>query len=412
MDSLTQITLGAAVGEATLGRKVGNRAMIWGALAGTVPDLDVLANVVTDELSALAYHRAFTHSLTFALLAAPVLGWLVHRLYGGREGPLPQSRWRVFGVAMVYLFLLIWIGSLTMPIQVYGAAAIAAAIVGLIAVAVSLFILREVRRSEPNDRPNARLRGWVFLFFAAIITHPLLDACTTYGTQLFEPFGIQRVAWNTISVVDPLYTGPFLLCLVVASRIGRDQRNRRRWNTAGLVISSLYLVWTTVTMFRVDRVFATSLEQAELPTEQRMVAPTIFNSVLWQGTARTPEGFHTGLYSLLDDDTEIEWRVLPDNHELLAPYRDTREVRILSWFSKGFYNVLPQSDGSLQFNDLRFGAFGGPDEDPAYVFSWRLRPVGTGQLRLERMQEVGNRDMNAALEGLWDRMQGEEGALR
>ena len=42
MDSLTQIVLGAAVGEATLGRKVGNKALLWGAIAGTIPDLDVV----------------------------------------------------------------------------------------------------------------------------------------------------------------------------------------------------------------------------------------------------------------------------------------------------------------------------------------------------------------------------------
>lgn len=412
MDSITQITLGAAVGEVVLGRKVGNRAMIWGALAGTVPDLDVMANLVTDELSALAYHRAFTHSLTFALLAAPALGWLVHRLYGGREGPLPQNRWVVYGASMAYLFLLIWIGSLSMPIEVYAPGAIAAAIVGVIAVAVALFLLRETRRPPETEKPNAGLLEWSGLFFAAIITHPLLDACTTYGTQLFEPFGAQRVAWNTISVVDPLYTIPFLFCLVIASRLGRRRRLRWQWNTTGLVISSLYLAWTTVTMFRVDRIFVASLERAELPTNRRMVAPTIFNSVLWQSTARTPDGFRTGLYSLFDEDTEIEWRTLPANHELLVPYRDTREVRILSWFSQGFYNVLPQPDGSLQFNDLRFGVFGGPDEDPAYVFRWRLRPVGEGRLRLERIEEVGNRDMNATLEGLWDRVLGEEAALR
>ncbi|MGB3798511.1 MAG: metal-dependent hydrolase, partial [Lewinella sp.] len=82
MDSLTQVVLGAAVGEAVLGRKVGNRAMVWGGLAGTLPDLDVLSGLVTDPMSALAYHRAFTHSLPFALLAAPVLGIVVHRLYG------------------------------------------------------------------------------------------------------------------------------------------------------------------------------------------------------------------------------------------------------------------------------------------------------------------------------------------
>jgi len=86
MDSLTQITLGAAVGEVVLGKKAGNRAMVWGAAAGTLPDLDIVANLVTDPVSALAYHRAFTHSLTFAALVPLALGMLVHRIYGGRQG--------------------------------------------------------------------------------------------------------------------------------------------------------------------------------------------------------------------------------------------------------------------------------------------------------------------------------------
>ncbi|MEM1215169.1 MAG: metal-dependent hydrolase, partial [Bacteroidota bacterium] len=85
MDSLTQITLGAAVGEVVLGKKVGNRAMFWGAVAGTLPDLDTLANAVTDPVSALAYHRAFTHSFAFSALVPIGMGLLAHRLYGGRE---------------------------------------------------------------------------------------------------------------------------------------------------------------------------------------------------------------------------------------------------------------------------------------------------------------------------------------
>jgi inner membrane protein len=44
MDSLTQIVLGASVGEAVAGKKIGNKAMLWGAIAGTIPDLDVLLN--------------------------------------------------------------------------------------------------------------------------------------------------------------------------------------------------------------------------------------------------------------------------------------------------------------------------------------------------------------------------------
>ncbi|TQD38857.1 metal-dependent hydrolase [Haloflavibacter putidus] len=79
MDSLTQIVLGAAVGEAVLGRKIGNKAMLYGAIAGTIPDLDILASNFTDTVNALEIHRGFTHSIFFAVIFAPLFGWLVSR---------------------------------------------------------------------------------------------------------------------------------------------------------------------------------------------------------------------------------------------------------------------------------------------------------------------------------------------
>lgn len=84
MDSLTQIVLGASVGEAVAGKKLGNRAMVWGAIAGTIPDLDVLLNPWLDTVQQLSFHRSLTHSFLFALLMSPVLGWLLHRLYRKR----------------------------------------------------------------------------------------------------------------------------------------------------------------------------------------------------------------------------------------------------------------------------------------------------------------------------------------
>ena len=79
MDSLTQIVLGAAVGEAVLGKKVGNKAMLYGAIAGTIPDLDVLASHFTNTVTALSVHRGFTHSIVFSVFFAPIFGWLVSR---------------------------------------------------------------------------------------------------------------------------------------------------------------------------------------------------------------------------------------------------------------------------------------------------------------------------------------------
>ena len=77
MDSFTQIVLGAAVGEAVLGKKIGNRAPLYGAVAGTIPDLDVLFTGFMDYSSALLFHRGISHSILFALLVAIFLSQLL-----------------------------------------------------------------------------------------------------------------------------------------------------------------------------------------------------------------------------------------------------------------------------------------------------------------------------------------------
>jgi inner membrane protein len=92
MDSLTQVVLGAAVGEAVLGKKVGNKAMFWGAVGGTIPDLDVLSRHFTDSLTAIEIHRGFSHSIVFALLISPILGWLLHKIYQ-RKGEANFKDW-------------------------------------------------------------------------------------------------------------------------------------------------------------------------------------------------------------------------------------------------------------------------------------------------------------------------------
>src|SRR5688572_26407350 len=84
MDSLTQIVLGAACGEAVAGRKMGAKAAFWGAIAGTIPDLDVFLRFFYDPFDAALVHRGFSHSLLFALLAGPAFGWLCYRIYKKR----------------------------------------------------------------------------------------------------------------------------------------------------------------------------------------------------------------------------------------------------------------------------------------------------------------------------------------
>jgi inner membrane protein len=82
MDSLTQIILGAACGEAVLGRKIGNKALLFGAMGGTIPDLDVFFGrlIYTNEIDIMLFHRGFMHSILFSVLAGFLFGWLAFKL--------------------------------------------------------------------------------------------------------------------------------------------------------------------------------------------------------------------------------------------------------------------------------------------------------------------------------------------
>ncbi len=79
MDSVTHIVVGAAIGEAMLGRKAGFRAATWGAVISTIPDLDILVNPFVDSVNELYFHRNITHSFFFAITAAPLLGLIIQK---------------------------------------------------------------------------------------------------------------------------------------------------------------------------------------------------------------------------------------------------------------------------------------------------------------------------------------------
>ncbi|MGC1953410.1 MAG: metal-dependent hydrolase [Gammaproteobacteria bacterium] len=96
MDSLTQLVLGAAVGEATAGRQVGRRALLWGAVCGTLPDLDVFVPL-GDAVRDFTYHRSASHSLFILAALTPLVVWLILKAHPATA----RHRWRWF--ALVYL---------------------------------------------------------------------------------------------------------------------------------------------------------------------------------------------------------------------------------------------------------------------------------------------------------------------
>lgn len=104
MDSLTQICLGAAVGEAYLGKKIGNKAILWGAIMGTIPDLDVLFKPLFPFVEGLVMHRGISHSLLFFIFSSPLFGWLIHKIHP-QPATLKNWVWFCFWVMFTHAIL-------------------------------------------------------------------------------------------------------------------------------------------------------------------------------------------------------------------------------------------------------------------------------------------------------------------
>lgn len=335
MDSLTQIVLGAAVGEAVLGKKVGNRAMVWGGIAGTIPDLDVFVRFFTDPITATELHRGITHSIFFAVVMAPILGFFVHKIHQNRD---------------------------------------------------------------------ASRAGWSWLFFWSLVTHPLLDAHTAWGTQLFWPFE-ERLAYNNIFVVDPIYTLPFLFFLILAAFKKRSDPRRSRYNNWGLYISSTYMLLTFVFKGISINAFESQLNTQNIEYIEMDTKPTPFNAILWNAQVETENGYLMGYYSLLDSKPVSFSHEFPKNHELLDLYKDQKVVKQLIKIAAGWYTVEKISDTELMFYDLRFGQLGFDADNAPFVWQYSLE-INNGTVSVERSVNSMAMGMRDAMGQLWERIKG------
>ncbi len=409
MDSLTQITLGAAMGEVALGHKAGNRAMVWGGLAGTLPDLDVLAQWWMPEIDALAAHRGLTHSLLFSVMAPLLFGWLTWQMDQRGWDRTPGAR-RVGRILVGGLLAGLTAGWIFWLTRLSGLAAILIFGIGAVILAYGFLRLRSgiLRSPLPSVSPAANYGDWVRLYFLAFLTHALLDACTAYGTQLFYPFSDYRVSLNVISVVDPFYTVPFAILLIAASRLYRQDPLRILRTRAALIISTSYLLICTLHKGYVDHVFARSLEADGITATRFTTQSTPFNNLLWQGVAETDSAYFIGSYGLFDDQHRIaDWRRWPKEVNLQELGEHDHVLRTLAWFSNGYYRITRHPEGGYRFSDLRFGTMPGGQPESEFVFTFALRKNGDGWMAEQMRPDPG--DMKEAWNQLWQRAFGRSG---
>jgi inner membrane protein len=229
-------------------------------------------------------------------------------------------------------------------------------------------------------------RRWLLAIFLALITHPLLDAHTAYGTQLLWPFAFTPTSWATMFIIDPLYTLP-LLAGVVAISGWASRPAARTVLVAGLILSTAYLGWTWIGKTVVERHARHSLAASGLEYTAMFSTPAPLNSLLWRVVVMTDEGYAEGFDSLVIDEGDISFSIYPSDRQALAEAGDIWAVRQLRWFADDFVraDVL---DGRLVITDLRMG------QEPQYVFRHTVAQRGNPHwepIRPERMTVLFDR---------------------
>lgn len=288
MDSLTQIVLGGAIGELVAGRQLGNRAVLWGAIAGTIPDLDVFFRVFYHPIEAALVHRGFSHSLLFSLLVSPTLAYLLN-----------IATKRAYGF---------WL--------------------------------------------------WTQLFFWGIVTHPILDMFTNYGTQFLWPFEA-RITFNSVFVIDPLYTVPFMVLLILAMRLDRNSAKRRRLNRIGLIYSTAYLFLGLLIKWFVWTESQSYVKAHHLKVNRMLVTPMPFTCFYWYVLGENNDQYvvmHRSIFNdqITDKPVVIErgpWRI---QH---LSWAETNHNQELQRFTSDFC-LIKEKGNSLLAYDLRFGYTG------------------------------------------------------
>lgn len=326
MDSITQITLGSAIGVAVMGRHTKLwKAALWGAVAGTTPDLDTVVRYGNDVLN-MTRHRAESHAIYYLTCLSPILGLAVTGIH---------KEWKLY------------------------------------------------------------LR-WVICFWLVFMTHIGIDYLTIYGTQLLQPFSNHPFGLGSIFIIDPAYTLPLLIGLMV-TLIFRS-RHRLRWNTIGLAVSSLYLAWGVYAQQLV-----TAQVKQDLPTDRidhLMVSAGPLNSILWRVVAISPSHYYEAWVSLLDKEKKMSWTKHDRGAPLIAEHATNPSVASIQAFSHGIYRMHETPSG-VYITDLRMGA------EPSYFFDFNLgKPDARGQLdpNFAAIKQGSRPDIKMALPWVWSRI--------
>ena len=241
--------------------------------------------------------------------------------------------------------------------------------------------------------------------FLGYATHALLDSCTTYGTQLLWPFSDMRVAWNNVSVVDPLFTLPLLICVLLSLR-----KRRPQIATVGMVWALAYLSFGVWQHERArDVAYEMALAKGHVPGRLE-VKPGFANLILWKSVYEFEGRYYVDAVRVT---TKRQWcegsfidKLNVGYHypELAPTSQQARDIERFRWFSNDY--LAPYEPHGFII-DIRYAAVpndinplwgitideGADDKQHAqFVPNRRVGPDQT-QALLELMRGVGCSDL-------------------
>lgn len=190
-------------------------------------------------------------------------------------------------------------------------------------------------------------------FWLVLVTHPLLDAFTVYGTQLFWPLQPIPQSWAAVFIIDPVYTLPLLAAVIYASFKGVTGRATRLL-TLSLVFSTAYLGFGLAGRMAAEQRFQAALDQQGIVVSEVRAVPIAFNSLVWRVMAKTQDGdYYEGINSSFDRQAP-EMQRLPHNLELAKALAGDPLHQRLRWFT-GDWLRYDQIGNALVVTDLRMG---------------------------------------------------------
>ncbi|MEP4485046.1 MAG: metal-dependent hydrolase [Halioglobus sp.] len=195
-------------------------------------------------------------------------------------------------------------------------------------------------------------RSWLFCTLG-YGTHAVLDACTTYGTLLLWPFSDVRIAWNTVSVIDPLFTLPMLVLVIMAAL-----KRRPLFACIALVWGASYLGLGVL-----QRDAATSLgmdlarQRGHEPVRLE-AKPSFANILVWKVVYEAKGRFYvdairTGFApKVFVGDSVLKLDVKRDLPWLDPASQQARDIERFRWFSNDYLAIDPRNP--LQIGDIRY----------------------------------------------------------